>query len=285
MSLHAGLQMFSVRDQMAIDPLETVRNVIEMGYLSLEFANLSAADRGVGFRVDPAELREVMDGLGAHTLSTHVMHLDSDSAPDLIAFHRELGTRYLTAKLMYRTLDDIEELAASINSVGDQLLAAGMAPLVHTSLIRERGDGRTDLDELLDRLAPQFRNIELDTYWIHRSGLSIIEVIERYGESIRVIHQKDLPRLITQPVNIVNALPADSPLDADSYYLDARFVSPDNFTELGSGVLPLQEIIDATIAHTNAGHVLVEQDFSALPSLESVRRSLAQLSASKGIVS
>ncbi|GAA1000318.1 sugar phosphate isomerase/epimerase family protein [Subtercola frigoramans] len=282
MTLRVGIQMYSVRDELAADPIATIRAVIAMGYQNLEFANLTTTDPGVGFAADPSELREVIEADGGTVLSTHLQQIDPERIDDVIAFHRELGTKYLVSKLLYRNLDDIDDIARNINRLGEKMADVGIQQLVHTSLFRSHGD-RTDLDELLTRLAPEYRNLELDTYWVHRSGLDVVQIIERYGEWIRVLHQKDLPFSIRQPVNIIAALPADAPLVSETYYQDERYVSPDNFTEIGAGILPLQQTIDAAIEHTDANYILVEQDWSSQSGLKSVEQSIAALLRTNGV--
>jgi sugar phosphate isomerase/epimerase len=273
--------MYSVRESMAADPIETTRSVIEMGYRHLEFANLTDGDHGVGFTVDPGELRELITAAGAQPVSTHVGRWDEDSLADVIAFHRDLGTKYLVSRMLSRNIDDLRELGRTINRVGDRLQDAGIEHLLHTSLMRST-DTRTDLDELLDVITPEFRGLELDTYWAHRSGLDIVGMIERYGENIRILHQKDLPAEISQPVNIIGALPDDTPL-LPEYLVNDKYIAPDNFTEVGTGILPLQATIDAAIRYSDADYIFVEQDYTSMPELDSVRTSLEHLKQAEGV--
>lgn len=282
MTLKVGLQMFSVRGEMAKDPLAATAAVTGMGYRHLEYANLTAGDHGVGFEADPGELRATIVGADAEVVSTHIWPIDESTIADIIAYHRELGTRYLVSKFMYRNLDEILEMAATFNRIGDRIRDAGMEHLLHTSVMRHEG-ARTDLDEVLDRVPADLLAIELDTYWAYRSGLDPVEMIERYGERIRVLHQKDLPAAISQPVDIVAALPPDAPLTVGSLYYDERWIGEDNFTEIGSGVMAVQDIIDAANAHSAAEYLFVEQDFTRLGELESVRVSLEALRGRTGL--
>jgi ABC-type Zn uptake system ZnuABC Zn-binding protein ZnuA len=58
-------------------------------------------------------------------------------------------------------------------------------------------------------------------------------------------------------------------------HYDIATVPNDTFRELGAGDLPLARILDA-VAHSNAEHIFVEQDFSANP-IASLRTSYAYL--------
>jgi hypothetical protein len=60
--MKVGIQLFSVRNHMAKDPIATVRAVVQEGYRYLEAANHTAdKDPGVGFEVAAKELKQVAD--------------------------------------------------------------------------------------------------------------------------------------------------------------------------------------------------------------------------------
>jgi ABC-type Zn uptake system ZnuABC Zn-binding protein ZnuA len=61
-------------------------------------------------------------------------------------------------------------------------------------------------------------------------------------------------------------------------HYDIATVPNQTYRELGSGDLPLRDILEA-VSHTNARHVFVEQDFSK-DSIASLRQSYAFLEKS-----
>ena len=70
MALKVGIQLYSVRDEMAKDPIEAIRQVAEIGYKNLEVANSRATeDPGVGFDVPADKLLEILGGFGAKVIS------------------------------------------------------------------------------------------------------------------------------------------------------------------------------------------------------------------------
>jgi sugar phosphate isomerase/epimerase len=280
--MRIGLQMYSVRDYMARSPIDTTRSVLAMGYRNLEFANLSGGDPGIGFDVDPGELRDIINAEGGQVISVHIWPLTERNLADVIAFHRDLGTKFIVSKFLPRTLEEALDSVPNLIRVGEQLQRAGIGHLLHNGVLRTR-DGRKDLELVLDRVPTELLGVELDTYWVLRSGLDPIEAIKRFGERIEILHQKDLPASISQPVDIDNAFPADQPMTIESPYADPRYVAADNFVELGEGRMPLQEIIDAAAAYTRSSYMFVEQDFTALDQLDSVRRSLTALRSCTGV--
>jgi sugar phosphate isomerase/epimerase len=280
--VRVGLQMYSVRGEMSRYALDTISAVIDIGYHHLEFANLRQGDVGIGFDADPQELRSTIQTAGAEVTSCHLWGIDESRLDELIEFHQALGTRYLVSKFLYRDLDAIIDMAKQFVRVGDKFRQAGIRHTVHTSLMRSQ-DGRTDLDELLDRVPAELIDVELDTYWAYRSGLDPVELMKRHGERIRILHLKDLPAHIRQPVNIVATWPDDFPNLPEYYYANTDYIEPDNFIEVGDGVLPLQKMIDAANQYCRAEYVLVEQDFTKLTELDSVSRSLDSLRGLQGV--
>jgi sugar phosphate isomerase/epimerase len=274
--------MYSVRGEMARDPLAATRAVTAMGYRYLEYANLTAGDPGVGFPVDPGALRAAVAEAGAEVVSVHVWPVDESTIADILAYHRELGTRFVVSKFLCATLEEMVALAETSVRIGERIREAGMRHLLHTGLLRHDG-ARTDLDEVLDRVPPELLEVELDTYWSRRSGLDPAALIARYGERIAILHQKDLPAAMRRPVDVVGALPPNAPLDIEHVYGNPEYVGPEDFTEVGSGLLDLQGTIDAANAHSRSEYLFVEQDFTRRGELESVRLSLDALRRRTGV--
>ena len=54
---------------------------------------------------------------------------------------------------------------------------------------------------------------------------------------------------------------------------------PRCFTEIGTGILPIQDILDAASKLPNLDYMLLEQDHTTLPEIESIRRSHDAFSA------
>ena len=51
------------------------------------------------------------------------------------------------------------------------------------------------------------------------------------------------------------------------------------FTEIGTGVLPIQDIVDTAAKLPNLDSMFLEQDHTTWPEIESIRRSLDAFSA------
>jgi len=60
-------------------------------------------------------------------------------------------------------------------------------------------------------------------------------------------------------------------------------VDPRSFTEIGTGILPIQNIIDEAALMPHLGFIIVEQDHTQLDELESIRKSREALGKYRGI--
>jgi len=201
-------------------------------------------DFGCGYGVEAKALREMLDEVGITSLAAHVTPLDADNVASVIAYHKQIGTRYIVSKGVPDSGETLLSMSTMLARVGEQIHSAGMIHLLHPGLIRG-DDERTDLDDVLDRVDEDLIGIKLDTYWTHRSGLDPNSVMRRYGTRIQLLHQKDIPTNIDQPTNIVGALDDSVPLDMDTYaHLMPDYFAPDNFIEVGRGSLPIQQYID-----------------------------------------
>ena len=97
--LEIGLQAYSVRNEMARDFFGTLSAVADAGYRYLEWANPNARmDFGCGYGVEAMALQEMLDEVGITSLAAHVTPLDADNVASVIAYHKQIGTRYIVSK-------------------------------------------------------------------------------------------------------------------------------------------------------------------------------------------
>ena len=65
-----GIQLYSVRDEMKKDPLQTLKKVAEMGYKNVEHANYV---NGKFYGYEPKEFHRILDDLGLTMPSGHTV--------------------------------------------------------------------------------------------------------------------------------------------------------------------------------------------------------------------
>jgi sugar phosphate isomerase/epimerase len=246
--------MFSLRDEARADYVGTLRGVAAAGYNAVEGA--------FGYGGLPAsELQRALGDLGVKIIASHVgvdrllSRLDEE-----IDFNLAIGNRdLLLAELPLedRTDEDaFHRWAGEINRIGKRCreLGARFSYHSHAFEFRRFGD-QTGLEILLGETDPDAVFWEPDVYWLTFAGVDPAAWISRYAERSRLIHLKDM-----KP----GPWPVD-PIDANAKDLAARLS-----TSLGEGTI---DETAALAAATFAEWLIVEQDFSDRPMLESLARS------------
>ena len=80
MSLHIGVQLYSVREALHQDPTGTLEKVAAAGYRRWEAANSKAdVDPGIGLGMSAGEVKELMARLGASIIGAHVRPFDENN--------------------------------------------------------------------------------------------------------------------------------------------------------------------------------------------------------------
>jgi sugar phosphate isomerase/epimerase len=241
-NLLIGLQLYTVRDQTALDFKATVRRVAEIGYTGVEFA-------GYG-NLSPGELAALLKETGLRTAGSHVGFAALEKDPEReIDYCLAIGSSHLTVPSLPRgweTADDIRTIAERFNGYGQRCKEKGLTFSFHNHSIEfQQADGKYLLDILLENSDPAYVQLELDTYWVAYANADPIAYLGKVAGRVPLIHLKDMTPERT-------------------------------FTEVGDGILDEVGIIRAAQAAGTQWYI-VENDDPTIPSLESARRSLENL--------
>jgi sugar phosphate isomerase/epimerase len=113
--------------------------------------------------------------------------------------------------------------------------------------------------------------VQPDTYWMLRAGQDPVAWMRRYADRVILLHQKDFPAGAPQPLNLYDGVVGeDQTITMQTF---ERVLEPRCFTEIGSGVLPIGDILAAAAELPKLEYVLLEQDHTALDELDSVALS------------
>ena len=180
-----GLQLYSVRDLTETDLEGALAAVAELGYSFVEFA---------GFFGHSAEsVRAMLDKYGLTVSATHTGcgELTADRIDETVAYHKALGNKNIIIPgANYSTPEKLDELVELINEAQPKLAAAGIRlgyhnhsgeflPTAYGAIVHKELETRTNVD------------FEIDTYWAYAAGLDPVELLERLGDRVFVIHLKD----------------------------------------------------------------------------------------------
>jgi sugar phosphate isomerase/epimerase len=184
-----GIQLYTLRSEMANDFDATLERVARIGYREVEFAGY--------FDRSPAEVRTVLDRFGLTAPATHLpLEQVRDNLEATIESARTIGHRWLVVPSLpgnMRSVAGYTEVAAILNRAGEQARAAGLGVGFHNHDVELRPvDGQVPLDILLTETDPALVAFEMDLYWISRAGRDPIEYMNGHPGRFPMVHVKDM---------------------------------------------------------------------------------------------
>jgi sugar phosphate isomerase/epimerase len=190
-SIPVGLELYSVREALKLDPFATVRAVAQMGYECVEFY----APYFDWSESDTKQMKKLMDDLGIHCFSTH--NDESYLKPGNLERARDrsliLGCKYLvlSSSAEKKTLDDWKGLADSLNAIADKLEPAGLRVGCHNHQVEFRPiQGQRPIEVLAKNTKPSIM-LQLDVGTCLEAGSDPVAWIRSNPGRIRLIHCKD----------------------------------------------------------------------------------------------
>lgn len=181
-----SVQLYSVRNAFATDPPGTLRRLADIGFTQVE-------PYGV---VENAEvLRTALPDCGLTAPTAHAQLLGVDQDP-VFAVAAECGIDVVIDPFVpaerWRDPADVAATADALNRAAERAAAHGVRVGYHNHWweLESRIDGRSALEVLADRLAPEVV-LEVDTYWATAGGEDAPALLRRLGDRVRAIHVKD----------------------------------------------------------------------------------------------
>ena len=185
-----GVQLWTVRDALAVSVPDTLEAVADAGYRNVEPFSFH------GYTAE--EFAALLDqyGLRAPSMHTNIDALAND-LDQVIADANAIGARFVTLAWVapeWRTEEGVAEMAAILNEAGEQLRRSGMQLAYHNhdfEFTTVFDDGRTMYEVLTASTDPHLVKLQVDTYWVVAGGADPVEVIEEYGNRVVTLHVKD----------------------------------------------------------------------------------------------
>lgn len=243
-----GLQLYSIKEAAEKDFLGTIRRAAALGYEGVQFA---------GFFNHPAEeVRKTMDESGIEAAGAHVQITDlKDRLEETLAYHETIGNRLLICPFLPEELrssrEDYIAIAEQLDEIGKKVRAAGFTLAYHNHNFEfEKYDGKTGFAYLYEQTAEENMKMELDCYWAKYAGHDPLQIIQQYAGRVVSLHIKD----VTEK--------------------EGKTVS----TEIGTGVLDLDGIIEAGVRNKVDWFIVEQEDFEQDPFL-SVEQNYTALKA------
>jgi sugar phosphate isomerase/epimerase len=184
-----GIQLYSVRRELARDFEGTLASLASIGYKEVEFAGY--------FDRKPDEVKTI---LGRHGLAAPSAHVPIETVrqdwPRTLEIAGIIGHRYVVIPWLAdedrRTVDDVRRRAAEFNRLGEAAKRAGVRFAYHNHDFEFTPlDGRIPYDVLLAETDPANVAFELDLMWITKAGQDPLRYFGRYPGRFEMVHVKD----------------------------------------------------------------------------------------------
>ena len=261
-TLPVGLQLYTVRDEMAKSVPQTLKAVKDAGYDYVEPAGL--------FGLSGEQFREELDKAALSAVCAHVPIEEILKNPDgILETYKVIGCKYLAVPFLgsgQRYGDDaFDEIMAGMASFGELCYNNGITLIYHNHdfEFEKTGDGKYVLDYMYDMVKPEYLQAELDTCWVNIGGEDPAQYIIKYTGRCPVVHLKDFVGSKTQ--NMYALIGTDEAKEEKS----EAFA----FRPVGSGKQNFPAILEASIK-AGAEYVIVEQDSTYdIPCLEAAKIS------------
>ena len=253
-----GLQLYTLRDLMAKDPVGTLKNVADIGYKEVE--SFGYGD-GKFFGKTPKEYATLLSDLGLSGPSGH--YTTGKTTPDAkgtltngwqqaVDDAAAIGQKYMVCAYLFpderKTLDDYKQFVDLFNKSAEVCKKAGIQFCYHNHDFEFKPiDGQVPYDVLTSGTDKDMVQLELDLYWATFADQDPVALFDKHPGRFPLWHVKDMEK------------------------------TPERaFAPVGTGSIDFQRIFDAK---DKAGmkHYFVEQDVCKLPPLESINISFKNI--------
>jgi sugar phosphate isomerase/epimerase len=260
-----GIQLWTVRDQMAEDPQGTLATLKELGYYQVEFGDTQLLK----------ELKPVCDDLGLKVCSSFInwktvtggwQYTPEDTPFEFTEVLDQAGEAGLSHLVFgyfrpeERTNgDDWRKLADNLNEAGLRAKQNGLLLTYHNHNFEwDPIEDTTGFDLLLDRMDGDLVPFELDLFWAQIAGQDARKTMELISDRVELLHLKQL-----HPGTPVVTRLADVPENA--------------YEELPDGDMPIKDLMHLG-KKLGVAYCMIEQDGNYdTGSLASAEKSLAFL--------
>ena len=183
--------MYTLRDLCGDEPSlnQTLASVREIGYRYVQVSGIPNADPDT-----------IAASIRANDLMACATHLGWENfladTSAVVELHELYGTNHSAIGSLpeeYKSGEGIVRFAREAEQVLPTLQRAGLdfSYHNHSHEFAHYGD-RTWIDQVYERCAPLGMKFEIDTYWVAAGGADPAEYLNRFSDSLSIVHVKDM---------------------------------------------------------------------------------------------
>ena len=246
-----GIQLYSVRDDMKKDPLDTLKQLAAMGYKNVEHANY--VDRKF-YTYTPADFKKILGDLGLKMPSGHTVMNDADwdkttndftdKWKQTVADAATVGQEYVISPWLDESLrknyDDLVSFLDVFNKCGELCKKSGLKFGYHNHDFEFKYslNGKQIYDIILEKTDPNLVLQQIDIGNMYGAGGRALDIIKKHPGRFKSMHVKD--EIKSTGKGEMN----------DEY----------ESTILGKGILPVKEIVDLARKSGGTTEFIIEQE-------------------------
>jgi sugar phosphate isomerase/epimerase len=189
---HIGLQLYSLRNQLATNIPDTLDEIKSWGITNVELAGT--------YGLTPEQFKAQLDTRGLNAISAHFPYERyRDDVEGIARDAQILGIKY--AGCAWIPHDDgkpfdektCREAIAVFNQAGEALARHGLKFFYHVHGYEfqpyEKG---TLFDLMMRETNPQFVHFQMDVFWIVHPGQDPVKLLKKYGARWQLMHLKGM---------------------------------------------------------------------------------------------
>lgn len=188
-----GIQTYTFRRSIGIDPAKTLDTIKMMGFTEIE---------GGGGRMAPADFKKLCDERGISIPSTGAGYVQltrsKESLDSVIWRAKQLGSSYVMCAWIPHanhvfTFENAKQAVEDFNKAGKVLKENGLTFCYHAHgyEFQPYEDG-TLLDYILKNTNPDYVSFQMDIFWIQFGGGDPAALLKKYGSRWKLMHLKDM---------------------------------------------------------------------------------------------
>jgi sugar phosphate isomerase/epimerase len=220
-----GLQLYTLREELKQDYEGTIRKVAAIGYNGVEPAG--------EFGGSVQQAVALYKSLGLKVVGAHIRLPGAGDHAQVVDTLAALGTPNWICPWLpperFTSLDGVKGVCDELNAADEIARANGLHLLYHNHHFEFLAlpDGTLPFLRMVEWLSPSIR-FEIDTYWVHVAGVNVVEIMNKLGSRAALLHIKDGPGVLKQPMLAVGEGVMDIPPILKARQAEALVVELDN---------------------------------------------------------
>lgn len=190
-----GLQLWTVKEDLAANPKEVLKKVASFGYKQIESFE---GKNGMFWGLKNTEFKKHLDDLGTKIISSHCNNtVDFERKAAEAA---EIGMKYLICpyKGPQKSIDDFKKFADEFNASGEICRKNGIRFAYHNHDYSFKPiDGQIPQEVMMNGTDKNLVDFEMDIYWVIAAGEDPKAWFKKHPGRFKLCHVKDLAKTAT----------------------------------------------------------------------------------------